>query len=252
MVTSSRHGWPSAVNGSSWAAVHTSSATSRTRPRPESTPASARPACSGLVNACPPAPSAAMTSAIRAASPGPSASRPTVTHTIPPRKRRRTLRSAQARAASVVFPKPPAPTRPVVSATGPDPLPASADTTSASSARSTQPAVAGTKDSHASGRRGGGPAQENNGPLSAALTTAATGSATARRPVPAGGHRNSYHAHQSTKNTASAAPTATVQRPAARHLRWASVTSHRRSRPESRLTILGKDCPIRTRPGSMN
>ena len=227
MVTSSRHGWPSAVNGSSWAAVHTSSATSRTRPRPASVPASARPACCGLVNAC----ALRVTSVIRAASPGPSASRPTVTHTIPPRKRRRTLRSAQARAASVVFPKPPAPTRPVVSATAPDPLPASADTTSASSARSTQPAVAGTKDSRASGRRGGWPAQKNSGPLSAALTTAATGSATARRPVPAGGHRNSYHANQSTKNTASAAATAMIQRRAPRRLRWASVTSHRRSRP---------------------
>src|ERR1019366_10392689 len=142
-------------------------------------------------------------------------------------KRRRTLRSAQARAASVVFPKPPAPTRPVVSATGPDPPPASADTTSASSARSTQPAVAGTKDSPASGRPGGWPAQKNSGPLSTALTTAATGSATARRFAPTGGHRNTYHNHQIKKNTASAAPTAHIQRPAARHLRWPTVTAHR-------------------------
>ena len=104
------------------------------------------------MNAGPLPPSAvAITSLILAASPGPSVSRPTVIHTIPPRKSRRTLRSWHAFAASVVLPKPPAPTSPVVSATAPEPAAVSADTTSASSPRSTQPGGAGTGGSRGPG-----------------------------------------------------------------------------------------------------
>src|SRR5271166_6271156 len=60
-------------------------------------------------------------------------------------------RSWHAFAASVVLPKPPAPTSPVVSATAPESAAVTADTTSASSPRSTQPGTAGTSDSHRPG-----------------------------------------------------------------------------------------------------
>ncbi len=130
---------PPTRKGASWASLHTSSRTSRSRPP---TPSRARPSCapasagSSWNSASSPVTRRTTSAALAAILGPPRRSPPSVTKTTV-EKRRRTRSSAQTALARVVFPKPPAPWRPVVRPTVPA-LPArTASTARSVSSRST-------------------------------------------------------------------------------------------------------------------